>query len=101
MKREDFEGWQGEGFQGRVNGEQVELVLKEIGALKPPPDGAPEFVRRDPFFLVFHGPADSGLEGETRQVVCPDGNEVLLSFNAEGYVDDVREKGMSYYVVVN
>jgi hypothetical protein len=102
MKREDFEAWLGEEFQASLpTGERVVVVLKEAGALTPPPESVPDFVRKDPFFLVFHGPQEPVLDGAIVPLSGPDGREFALSLNSEAYVDHDKEKGIKYYVVVN
>ncbi len=102
MNRKEFDNSVGKAYQIWLPaGGQVEMILRETGDLRPPPEGAPELVRRDPFFLVFDGPAGAQLPLEVLTLTGPGGEEYLLSLNAEGYIDNDPEKGFRYYVVVN
>jgi hypothetical protein len=102
MTQQEFSSLLGEGYKAFTkDGTTVELILKETGDLTRPSDEMPDVVRRDPFFLIFTGPPEPMLESGISKTIGPDGKEFVLSYNAEGYVDNDRQKGIQYYVVFN
>mgnify|MGYP001823721529 CR=1 FL=1 len=102
MKREEFAGSIGDIYQVDLpDGRQVEIVLKETGDLTPPPENAPEIVKRDPFFLIFEGPSGDQLPTGVLTLSGSCGGDYSLSLYAEGYIDNDPEKGLRYYVAIN
>ena len=102
MQRKDFDYAIGESYQVNLaEGQQVKLVLQKIESLDPPPENAPEWVRREPFLLVFEGPSEKPLPSGTLHLKGPQGEEHYLALNAESHADGYSTKGIHYCAVIN
>lgn len=102
ISREAFQESIGKTYHVELpEGRLVDVILREVGALVPPPENSPKCVRSDPFFLVFHGFGDAELPTGILKMTDPVGKEYNLAFNAEGYINGNSAKGHQYYVVIN
>lgn len=102
MNREAFNDSVGEIYQVYLpHGALVEVILQEVGDLKPPPDDAPKLIQRQPFFLIFNGPLETPLPTGVLRLVGSEAQEYQLALNAEGYVDDDSAKGIRYCAIIN
>lgn len=80
-----------------VGKKEESLILVESKELPPPPKNAPVEVRRDPFYLVFHGSLSEEMESNLLEMKAPDGKNFVLSLNNEGPIKGAPEKGHQYF----
>lgn len=88
---EDFEPFEGKGFRVRLDGDvDLSLTLDTIETLKPNITSKPN-IRKQPFALLFTGPANLALENALYHLT-PEGGEPRILYLDKKEVDEEKNE---------